>query len=550
MTERLEPLRGDRASADAEPWDARAAVRAAAHQELHGDLLTQGAGNLFGILALGACTISACLVYELFFAPRGVDERAWTRDVGLLGGALALSGVIYGLTKLRHVRPQNVRDLGYVYLIGLCLLLSLVRHGHPLAAGALVSQVSPIVIPILAFAALIPASPRTSLATSLGAAAMDPLAMYFLRSRSGVSVGEVALSLSSPLLASLVAFEISRVVHRLSEGIVKAREVGSYRLVERLGVGGMAEVWRAEHRMLARPAAVKLIRPEVLTGHGPQASERLVRLFLREARATSQLSSPNTIQLYDFGITREGAFYYVMELLDGVDLKELVERFGPQSAERAAHLLRQICRSLSEAHAQNFVHRDIKPANVFACRYGGETDVVKVLDFGLVLDRHPTPEELEDEKRFVGTPSVMAPEMVRFQAPVDARADIYAVGCIGYWLLTGRHVFEAQTRADMLVMHAHQKPITPSKRLGTRLHAELEAVIMNCLEKNPGKRPQTARELGERLSTIHFDTPWSEERAELWWRRYAPTRKQGEAAPPAPETQEPAALPSRAIADP
>jgi serine/threonine-protein kinase len=244
-------------------------------------------------------------------------------------------------------------------------------------------------------------------------------------------------------------------------------------------------------------------------------------LFLREARTTAKLSSPHTIEVYDFGITRDGAFYYVMELLDGVDLKRLVERHGLQPPERTAYILAQVCRSLYEAHVNDFVHRDVKPANVFLCRLGGEFDFAKVLDFGLVLDRHPTHEELEDERRFVGTPAIMAPEMLRYQTPVDARADIYALGCVGYWLLTGKRVFEAETRNDMLVMHAHQKPVTPSKRINQVLHLELEAVIMTCLEKNPARRPQTARELRERLEALHFDRPWTEERAEMWWRHAA-----------------------------
>jgi serine/threonine-protein kinase len=309
--------------------------------------------------------------------------------------------------------------------------------------------------------------------------------------------------------------------------------------VERLGTGGMAEVWRADHRMLARPAAVKLIRPEVLIAHGPLESERLLRLFTREARATASLGSPHTIQVYDFGVSREGAFYYVMELLDGSDLQSLVERFGPQPPARVAHLLRQTCLSLREAHERNFVHRDIKPANIFTCRVGGEYDFAKVLDFGLVIDRHPTPEELEDDKRFVGTPSVMAPEMVRFQAPVDARADLYALGCVGYWLLTGKRVFEAQTRHDMLVMHAHQRPVLPSRRLGQPIHPGLEAVVMACLEKNPNKRPQTAAELIERFASLKFDDPWTEERARIWWQRQWP----GRAATPQPAQSLSAATP-------
>jgi serine/threonine-protein kinase len=169
------------------------------------------------------------------------------------------------------------------------------------------------------------------------------------------------------------------------------------------------------------------------------------------------------------------------------------------------------------------VHRDVKPANLFSCRLGGRVDFVKVLDFGLVLDRHPTVEELDDERRFAGTPSIMAPEMVRFQAPVDARADVYALGCVGYWLLTGHRVFEADTRQDMLVMHAHQKPVSPSKRLGRALHPGLEALVMQCLEKNPGKRPQSCRELGDDLQALKFEHPWTRERADAWWRTHSPT---------------------------
>jgi serine/threonine-protein kinase len=383
-------------------------------------------------------------------------------------------------------------------------------------------QVSPVVLPILAFGALIPTVPGKALAVMLTAAAMDPLGLVLMRAHTHYSVRELAVVVSSPILAALVAQQISKVVHRLAEGIVKAREVGSYKLVERLGVGGMAEVWRANHRMLRRPAAVKLIRPKVLIDHGPADSERLLRLFTREVRTTASLRSPHTIQVYDFGITREGAFYYVMELLDGIDLMTLVERFGAQPAERVASLMKQVCHSLREAHAQNFVHRDIKPANVLTCAVGGDYDFVKVLDFGLVLDRHLTSEELEDEKQFVGTPAVMAPEMLRFQAPVDARADLYALGCVGYWLLTGKRVFEAQTRADMLVMHAHQKPVLPSKRIDRALHPGLEALVMQCLEKNPNKRPQTARELSEALSALQFEHPWTDERAELWWKQHHP----------------------------
>jgi eukaryotic-like serine/threonine-protein kinase len=524
---RLEPLD--------QSWDEREAVRAAANKELRGEVLGSSVDRLAGIAGISGLVLMACLLAVLGFARR--DQHPWTAAystfVITLSVAIGTSVLVFALTRLPKLRAQHAYDIGSAYLFVLSLLLGVLRHSYPWAPGELVRQVSPAVIPILAFAALIPAAPRGSLATLLVAAATDPLALYAMRGREGaIPLAQILLFCASPFGAALVGYKISRVVHHLNEGIERAREIGSYRLVERLGAGGMADVWRADHRMLARPAAVKLIRPGVLD-HGNKESERLLRLFLREARATASLSSPHTIQVYDFGITREGSFYYVMELLNGVDLKTLVDRFGPQVPERVAFLLAQVCHSLAEAHDQSFVHRDVKPANIFTCQRGGDSDFVKVLDFGLVLDRHPTAEELEDEKRFVGTPAIMAPEMVRFQAPVDARADLYAVGCVGYWLLTGKRVFEAETRHDMLVMHAHQKPVTPSVRVGRPIHSGLEAIVMACLEKNPDRRPQTARELNEGLAALTFDPPWTEERAALWWKHYQPLEPE-ETPKPAP----------------
>jgi tRNA A-37 threonylcarbamoyl transferase component Bud32 len=511
---------------DVSVWDPNEAVRAAANRELHTDIL-RGAVVRLGKIATfsGAALLLYWVSCRLLLVDRpGLNgELGRTVSRALIGG-IALSAALFGVTRVRRLQAAFVTDLGYAYLFLLSLLLGLLRHSDFLSASDLVRQVSPVVIPILAFGALIPAPARKALAVSLGAAAMDPLALFMTKSHLGYRGGELTLLLASPLLAALAAHQIARVVHRLNEGIAKAREVGSYRLLERLGSGGMAEVWRAQHRMLARPAAVKLIRPQVLARYGTTDAQRLLRLFTREARTTASLSSPHTIQVYDFGITREGAFYYVMELLAGVDLQTLVERFGPQPSERTAHLLAQACRSLVEAHERDFVHRDIKPANIFTCHVGIDFDFVKVLDFGLVLDRHPTPEEIEDESRFVGTPSVMAPEMVRYQTPVDARADIYALGCVGYWLLTGRRVFEASTRNDMLVMHAHQKPVAPSRRVDAPVHPGLEAIVMSCLEKNPNRRPQSARELFDMLAHLEFGQAWDDERARTWWEKQLPER--------------------------
>jgi hypothetical protein len=499
-------------------WDTKEAVRAAARRELGADLLKSSVVRIGKMAGFTALMLTAYLLglWLLHREQTEVREVVNTATVSL-GAAVAISVLLFLAARSERFRPQSVTDLGCAYLLLLSLLLGFVRHSQISSPSELARHVAPAVIPILAFGALIPAAQAKSLAVLLGAAAMDPLAMFMMRTQNRYSASELVLLLASPVCAAIVAHSIARVVHRLNARVVKAREVGSYRLVERLGEGGMAEVWRADHRMLARPAAIKLIRPKVLIRNGPREAERLLRLFTREVQTTASLSSPHTIQVYDFGVTREGAFYYVMELLDGIDLQTLVERYGPQSSERVVYLLIQACHSLREAHERNFVHRDVKPANIFVCSLGGEHDFVKVLDFGLVLDRQPTAEELEDDRHFIGTPAVMAPEMLRFGSPVDARADIYALGCVAYWLLTGVRVFEATTLHDMLVMHAHQKPAPPSRRIGRPVHEALEAVVMACLDKNPNRRPQTARELQEILESLKFDDPWNERRAADWW---------------------------------
>jgi eukaryotic-like serine/threonine-protein kinase len=548
---RLEP--DDMQLIEAEPkrldlsvWNQAEAVRGAANRQLSGNLLETAVRRLAQIGGFGALVFAAYLLWTLLLGKARL-AGSFGVGVGIASAGAALSLALWGVAKLPKVPAQNVADLGNLYLFVVSLLLGILRHSQASSDSELLRQVSPVVIPMLAYAALIPTVPGRALVVMLFAAAMDPLGLMLMRAHTHYDASELLVALSSPVLAALIAQQVSKVVHHLSEGIVKAREVGSYKLVERLGVGGMAEVWRANHRMLRRPAAIKLIRPKVLIDHGPADSERLLRLFTREVRTTASLRSPHTIQIYDFGITREGAFYYVMELLDGIDLMTLVERFGPQPGERVASLMRQVCHSLREAHARNFVHRDVKPANVLTCAVGGDYDFVKVLDFGLVLDRHLTSEELEDEKQFVGTPAVMAPEMLRFQAPVDARADLYALGCVGYWLLTGKRVFEAQTRADMLVMHAHQKPVLPSKRVDRPMHPGLEALVMQCLEKNPNKRPQTAHELSEALGALHFEHPWTDERAALWWKQ---NRPEAQRATSALDEKERAAVVSEAPAAP
>jgi serine/threonine-protein kinase len=236
------------------------------------------------------------------------------------------------------------------------------------------------------------------------------------------------------------------------------------------------------------------------------------------------MHSPHTIDLYDFGVTDDGTFYYVMELLHGYDLETLVKRFGPVPAERAVHVLRQMCDSLAEAHESGLIHRDIKPANVYLCRLGRSVDVVKVLDFGMVKGSHESGSadvKLTAENLAFGTPAFMAPEQVLGKADIDGRTDIYAVGCVAYWLLTGRYVFESRAVPEMMALHLREQPESPSALSKTPVPDALEQLILACLEKARDARPQSANELADRLAACDTATVWTPERAQEWWTRHA-----------------------------
>ena len=293
--------------------------------------------------------------------------------------------------------------------------------------------------------------------------------------------------------------------------------LGHYRLMEKIGEGGMGEVWRARHQLLARPCAIKLTRPELLDqSHREAATER----FRLEARSIARLSSPNTVRLYDFGVSETGSFYFVMELLSGMDLSSLVQRFGPLPPERAVHVLRQACRSLGEAHAAGLLHRDIKPHNLYLCRLGLELDVVKVLDFGLVKSVSEGAAQLTTEGSLTGTPAYMPPERV-IGGAADERSDIYSLGCVAYWMLTGRPVFTGEPMAVMI--HHARTPVPPfSNAAGHPLPERLEQIVLACLEKAPERRPSSAVELWRQLGELTFATPWTPERAESWWREHLP----------------------------
>jgi DNA-binding NtrC family response regulator len=295
--------------------------------------------------------------------------------------------------------------------------------------------------------------------------------------------------------------------------------VGSYRLTRQLGVGGMGEVWEARHQLLARPAAIKLITSDDVD---PVGRDTLIRRFQREARVTAALTSPNTVKLYDFGVSDDGSFYYVMELLKGIDLEDAVEKFGPMPPTRVANIMLQACHSLAEAHGAGLVHRDIKPSNLFLCKQGLEVDFVKILDFGMVTPQPDSREtRLTQQNRVYGTLAYVSPEAALGQRELTGKADIYALGCVAYWLLVGELVFQAKNPLGILKQHLKEPPPLLSERMQNPIPPELEQVVMACLAKDPVERP-SALGLWSTLVETGLPGAWSAEDAFSWWREHLP----------------------------
>lgn len=311
--------------------------------------------------------------------------------------------------------------------------------------------------------------------------------------------------------ATTVATVASRVIYGLNEKVREARQLGQYTLIEKVGEGGMGEVFRATHALLRRPTAIKILDSRQVDPAG-------LRRFEKEVQLTSMLTHPNTISIYDYGRTPDGVFYYAMEYLQGLNLEQLVTSEGPLPPGRVLHVLRQICGSLAEAHAAGLIHRDIKPANLFLSYRGGIPDVVKVLDFGLVKDMHPAQDAtLSTTAAIAGTPLYLSPEAIAAPQKVDARSDLYAVGAVGYYLLTGLPVFEADTVVEICGHHLHTPPVRPSERIGKPLPGDLEDCLLSCLQKDPSARPPDALVLAERLEACRDAGTWTEARARQWW---------------------------------
>ncbi len=485
------------------------------------DLLRQ-AGRRVEIMALVAAALwilAPVLSHLALYLTNPSDPqlRLFTRVNLIAAGCVILSLAMYAYLRTGRRDPERVMDLALAFMVAMTFAMGVLIHWAqpwfvPMTVEPMITWSGPI---ILITAGIVPVRPGKMLAAGLIAASMDTIGMVIVGATGDYQYGPFynAVLMHYPNFLMLgAAVTISHVVTRLGQQVTREREMGSYRLGELLGKGGMGEVYLATHRMLARPAAIKLIRPEVLADGDAALAQTAVARFRREAEAAARLRSPHTVELYDFGVTDEGTFYLVMELLEGQNLERLVRDQGPLSPARTIYILRQVCESLVEAHSYGLVHRDIKPANIHLGRLGLKEDFVKVLDFGLVRSvEGPSEESLTGAAGMTpGTPGYMAPEMAN-ERTVDGRADIYSLGCVAYYLLTGRLVFQGDTPLQTILKHLQQQPEPPSLVSHRPIPPALEELVLACLAKRPEDRPPSAAVLSHRLAEVGRELGVAEE---------------------------------------
>jgi serine/threonine-protein kinase len=387
---------------------------------------------------------------------------------------------------------------------------------------------------IVLYGTFIPNTGRRCAAVVVSLAAL-PVVLIVVSSQLDQTTGPSVLSALPEmiiLMATAVAIAVfgSRKIRELHRKAHEAERIGQYRLKQVLGFGGMGTVYLAEHVLLRRPCAIKVIRPD-------QASDpRTFARFEREVQATATLTHPNTVEVYDYGHTEDGTFYYVMEYLPGMNLEDMVEQHGALPPARAVYLLRQVCQALREAHGIGLLHRDVKPGNIIACERGKVHDVAKLLDFGLVKAFGPGSGDVRLTRNgaITGSPAFMSPEQARGRGQLDARSDIYNVGAVAYFLMTGQFPFDGESALEMLHAHAYE-PLVPSPEFMEAVPADLQRVILCCLEKDPDRRYPDAATLEKALAACKGMEEWTPEKAEAWWRRHG----DGTALPSAPEAGNP-----------
>ena len=439
-------------------------------------------------------------------------QNAWIMWMAV-GGLVILAVIWRGGLARKELSLSSLRSIDTFYAVG---------TGVTFGAAAYLSsdlQVAPLSCLLYAsFMVLLRAIvvPSTGRRTAIvGTATFLPIviasvAIAVLDSQPLPGPAYVAGALLVGTVVVMLATVGSRIIYGLRQKVSAAMQLGQYTLLHKIGEGGMGAVYRARHAMLRRPTAVKLVQPSKVD------AETLNR-FEREVQHMSQLSHPNTVAVYDYGRSPDGVFYYAMEYLDGLNLESLVTRYGAQPFDRTASILVQVAGALAEAHRSDLIHRDIKPANIILCERGGVVDFVKVVDFGLVKEITGDSGTSSTTKSILGTPAYVAPEAVTDPELVGTAVDLYALGAVGYFLLTGRKVFEGKTPVEVCIQHVTGTPVPPSRARGTPIPEALEALILELLAKTPGTRP-TAVELAKRLRAMPLAGDWTEDDAEAWWR--------------------------------
>jgi len=472
------------------------------YRAVEGSLREMRAGSMRALLATHAVALRITLEERLEDAP-AAERAARIRDAAAryaeAAGRLGESGEVYAFDARGAIlNPGRAGDT----------TASLLQRADPGDEGVVLEPfVNARGEEVIAVWRSLP-DYGVGLAIKLAAAeAYAPL--RFLRIAFGAVFGALVVAAVAALASALKMLQ-------LSSELGGGRRLGAYVLGRLIGEGGMANVYLARHDLLKRPAAVKLLKPA-------RASDEMIARFEREVQLASSLAHPNTVEIFDYGHTSEGLFYYAMEYLDGVTAADLVARDGHVPVARAVHLLRQVCAGLAEAHAKGLVHRDVKPENIMVCRRGGEYDVVKILDFGLVKNvAAPHSRDLTRSLRILGTPLYMAPERLRNPADVDARADIYAVGAVAYFLLTGKKLFEALDDLALTTRILNEEPRRVASVAPQAIPTELDILVAACLEKKREDRPQRVADLVEAFEALSSELRWTQREAEEWWAKVPP----------------------------
>jgi eukaryotic-like serine/threonine-protein kinase len=484
--------------------------------------------TLYSKLMFGS--IVALLVFPTTLYGIYPEIKPRHNDVIVVGAALELGIMLIlwrGLLIRRMVSVRALYRLDVVYAAG--------AGGSFAAGGLLASDFRPAGYTVLIYAAftvfmralVVPSSGRRTAAVSLLVFMPIWAAAWILAVETTQELPPPAFVVGALVLGVvpiLLAWVGSDIIYGLRREVSKAKRLGQYTLDSKIGEGGNGAVYRAHHALLRRPTAIKLLQPDRV------GADNLKR-FEREVQHMSQLTHPNTVAVFDYGRTPDGVFYYAMEYLGGIDLEHLVKQFGPQPSGRIVHILIQVCGALHEAHAARLIHRDIKPANIILCERGAVLDVAKVVDFGLV--KEITRDTDASSQVVLGTPAYVAPEAVTDPDHITPAVDLYALGAVGYFLITGRPVFEGKTPEDVCIQHVTQPPKPPSA-LGIAIAPALEAVLMKCLAKQPAQRYPSAAALAEALEALAPADDWGKADAALWWDGFRTSQTAGSATSAAP----------------